>query len=44
MRTERVLLVAIVLVTACGLFAPPGEYGGEYGGEAPRDASTEDGE
>jgi hypothetical protein len=44
MRTERVLVFAILLATACGVLASPGEYGGEYAGEAPHDASTEDGE
>lgn len=42
MRTEVVLFALIAWATACGLTAPPGEYGSEWTEGAP-DASSEDG-
>ena len=43
MRTEHVLAILLAFVTACGLLAPPGEYGSEWTNEGAADASSEDG-
>jgi hypothetical protein len=43
MRTEHVVFVLITLATACGLTAPPSEYGSEWTNEGAPDAASEDG-
>jgi hypothetical protein len=42
MRIEVLVFALMTLATACGLTAPPGDYGSEWTEGAP-DASTEDG-
>jgi hypothetical protein len=42
MRIDHLVFAVIALATACGLTAPPGEYGSEWTNEGAPDASSEE--